>query len=484
MSPPPPGAARALTKAPMLLRQTLHYLPAQILGPVAQFVAVLAWTHWLATSDYGFISLILAVQELAFLVGLSWWTHYTVRYLPGLADPGPYRRNEGGVMLLGALVQVPIVLAALGLTGHLGDPGLVTATIAFTLSRSLNNHLGERARALGDVPTYSIVQVAGPLVGFGLGLAFLQVTPGTTAVIAGFAVVQVAVMPLLAARLAVSARSKIPPDADILRLAFGYGGPLLVAGGLGWISVNGIRLVVEHQDGLVQLGLLSVGWNLGQRLIAVVATLVTAAAFPLAVRAAAEGGAQAGIAQIGRTTILLVGLLLPAAAGIAAIAEPLILAVVGAEFQDATRTVLPLAAAAAALRNLRMHLADQVFLIAEQPRALLRLNLAEAVTTVVLCALGLAFGGLGGACLGVLAATGASTVVAFVIAWRRYGLVLPVGPILWLVAAAGIMGAVTRLDVYPSTYWGLALQVTAGAFVYLVLAGLVLRPWLKGLNRA
>lgn len=466
----------------MLLRQTLHYLPAQIVGPVAQFVAVLAWTHWLAPSDYGFISLILAVQELAFLVGISWWTHYTVRYLPALADSGPYRRNESGVMLLGALAQVPIVLAALGLTGHLADPGLVAATVAFTLSRSLNTHLGERARALGDVATYTIVQVAGPLVGFGLGLAFLRVAPGATAVIAGFAVVQMAIMPLLAARLAVIAAPRIPPDSDVLRLAFGYGGPLLVAGGLGWVSVNGIRFVVEHRAGLVELGLLSVGWNLGQRLIAVVATLVTAAAFPLAVRAAADGGAQAGIAQIGRTAILLVGLLLPAAAGIAAIAEPLILAVVGAEFQDATRVVLPLAAAAAALRNLRMHLADQVFLIAERPRALLRLNLAEAAATVVLCALGLAFGGLGGACLGVLAATGAGTVVAFAVAWSRHGLVLPVGPILWLAAAAGIMSAVTRLDVYPPANWGLAMRVTGGALVYLVLAGFVLRPWVKGLR--
>ncbi|WP_375409519.1 lipopolysaccharide biosynthesis protein [uncultured Methylobacterium sp.] len=460
----------------MLLRQTLNYLPAQLVGPLAQFIAVLAWTYWIAPSDYGFISLMLAVQELAFLIGMSWWTHYTVRYLPALADPSGYRRAESGVMLLCALTQVPVMLLALSLTGHIAEPGLVAVTLAFAVSRSLNNHLGERARALGDVTTYTIVQLAGPLAGFALGLAFLELLPDATAVIAGFAVVQIAILPVLTRRQNLQTRLDWPPDRDLLRGALAYGGPLLVAGGLGWLSVNGIRLVVEHGQGLVQLGLLSVGWNLGQRLIAVVATLVTAAAFPLAVRQAAQGGTQAGIDQIGRTAILLFGLLVPAAFGIAAVSDPLIRAVVGAEFQEATRIVLPLAAAAAAVRNLRMHLADQVFLIAERPRSLLALNAVEAVATMSLCAVGLAWAGLAGACLGVLAATCVCALVGFAIAMAGYGLKLPLRDIALLIAAALAMCAVVRLDVYPPTNLGLALRVAAGAAVYMALAGLVLKP--------
>lgn len=460
----------------MLLRQTFAYLPAQLVGPLAQFVAVLAWTHWLAPADYGLISLILAVQELAFLVGMSWWTHYTVRYLPALADPEPYRRAEGAVMALCGLCQIPVMGLALGLTGHLDEPALVAATLAFAVSRSLNSHLGERARSLGDVVTYTIVQLTGPILGFGLGLALMAVALGTTAVVAGFAVVQVAILPLLAGRLRLLNRILLPVDGAILRAAFGYGGPLLIAGGLGWLSVNGIRLVVEHGEGLVALGLLSVGWNLGQRLIAVVATLVTAAAFPLAVRQAAQGGTQAGIDQIGRTAILLFGLLVPSAIGIAAITDPLIRAVVGAEFQDATRLILPLAAAAATIRNLRMHLADQVFLIAEHPRSLLALNAAEAVLTMLLCVIGLLAGGLPGACLGVLAGTTFCAVAGFAIASLRYGLRLPLRDIAALTAASVAMGLLVRLDVYPAENWGLAVQVAAGAAIYLLLAGLVMRP--------
>jgi len=58
-----------------------------------------------------------------------------------------------------------------------------------------------------------------------------------------------------------------------------------------------------------------------------------------------------------------------------------------------TRTVLPLAAAAAAVRNLRVHLADQIFLLLERPGFLVTLNAGETVATVLLCAAGLAWAG-------------------------------------------------------------------------------------------
>lgn len=459
----------------MIIRQTLLYLPAQLVGPLFQFVAVLAWTHWLQAADYGFIALLFALQELAFTLCMSWWTQYTVRYLPGLADRTAYERGESAAMVVAAITQVPVVLAAMALTGHLDSAALALATLAFTLSRTLNTHLGERARALGDVLTYTIVQTAGPVLGFGLGFLLMEAWPGALAVVAGFAIVQIAILPLLASRLDLRPRASLRIDATLLRAAIAYGGPLLAAGGFGWLCLNGIRLVVEWVDGIAAVGLLSVGWNLGQRLISVVAMLVTAAAFPLAVRQSAQGGRQAGIAQIGRSTLLVLALLLPACVGLVAVARPFTELFVGAEFREATLIVLPLAALAAAIRNLRMHSVDQVFMIAEEPHFLLILNVAEAAGTVALCALGLAWGGLAGACLGTLAATTASTLACFAVAVTRHGFVIPLGAVLRIAAVAAAMAVVIRLDIYPPGAWGLTAQVAAGALIYLGLAALALR---------
>ncbi|GLS44520.1 lipopolysaccharide biosynthesis protein [Methylobacterium brachythecii] len=463
----------------MMIRKTLQYLPAQVVGPAFQFVAVLVWTHRLQPSDFGFIALVFAVQELAFTLCLSWWTQFTVRYLPGLADRSAYERSESAVILLSALAQLPVVIVALALTGHLGSPALIGATLAFTLSRTINVHLGERARALSDVATYTIVQLAGPVVGFAAGLALMSVWPDTVAVVAGFALVQTAILPVLARRLGMRLGFPAATARAPLRAALAYGGPLLIAGGFGWICLNGIRVVVERVDGLAMVGLVSVGWNLGQRLIGVVATLVTAAAFPLAVQRVAREGVGAGIAQVGQTAILTLGLLLPAAVGLALVSRPFTQVFVGQEFGAATLVVLPLAALAAAVRNLRMHTVDQVFMIAERPGFLLGVNAVEAVATVALCAIGVTLDGVRGACLGPLVATTGCALYSFVVARTQHGFTIPLQAVLRLAVATAAMSAVLLLDIYPKGAWGLAAQVAAGGAVYLGLVALTLHKVLR-----
>jgi O-antigen/teichoic acid export membrane protein len=49
----------------MLLRQTILYLPAQFVGPLAQFVSVILWTYFLSPEELGAFALITAAQELA-----------------------------------------------------------------------------------------------------------------------------------------------------------------------------------------------------------------------------------------------------------------------------------------------------------------------------------------------------------------------------------------------------------------------------------
>jgi hypothetical protein len=64
----------------MLIRHTLAYLPAQLLSPLLQLTAALYLTYVLGAADYGLAMLIFASQELVFLVCLSWWTTFYLRY--------------------------------------------------------------------------------------------------------------------------------------------------------------------------------------------------------------------------------------------------------------------------------------------------------------------------------------------------------------------------------------------------------------------
>ena len=49
---------------------------------------------------------------------------------------------------------------------------------------------------------------------------------------------------------------------DMIRVAFGYGMPLVVGGLFVWLANNGLRFVIEHTEGTAAVGLVTVGWVL------------------------------------------------------------------------------------------------------------------------------------------------------------------------------------------------------------------------------
>ncbi|MBV8663029.1 MAG: lipopolysaccharide biosynthesis protein, partial [Hyphomicrobiales bacterium] len=63
-----------------LLRNTLLYLPAQLLGPALQFAATVIWTHLFDPAVFGCVTFVVAVQELTGGLGLGWWSVYMLRF--------------------------------------------------------------------------------------------------------------------------------------------------------------------------------------------------------------------------------------------------------------------------------------------------------------------------------------------------------------------------------------------------------------------
>src|SRR5947209_6162941 len=72
----------------MLLKHTLLYLPAQFLGPLSQFAALLLWTHFADGRTVGAVTLITATQELLSATLLGFWSQYVLRHMGGLVKAG------------------------------------------------------------------------------------------------------------------------------------------------------------------------------------------------------------------------------------------------------------------------------------------------------------------------------------------------------------------------------------------------------------
>ena len=429
----------------MLIRHTILYLPAQLLGPLFQFIAAVVWTHWLNADAYGVLTYILASHELIYVACLAWWSQYTLRYagsFDGVDERARFQSSENAIILYGLPAQAILAILLLAALHVPLTPAMVSGAIVCCISRTITSHLCERARGAGRIAVYTVGQSVGPVVGFGLALALVKfVAPTPEAALAGFAIAQTAGLLWIWRELQLSTAIG-RPDRAIMKGAILFGAPLLIAGAVAWISANGIRLVVEHVEGTEAVGLISVGWGLGQRLSSVVAMLVTAAAFPLAVKHLVDGSREGAIKQLSMGGAILFGLVAPAAAGLMLVTKPMVELMISQPFQAMTIAVLPLAALAGAVRNLRIHFCDQIFILFERTDLNILINVIEAVGTVVCCFVGVVHGGLPGAAAGCLAGATIGALFGFILGVSRFGLVIPWDHIARISAATAVMCSV------------------------------------------
>ena len=280
----------------MLFRNTLLYLPAQIIGPLAQLVAMVVWTHAIDDLTLGVITLVTATHELLQIVFLAWWSQYALRFLGRYQDAGDaarFYRTENAMLLGSAVAQTLVVVVILfTVISPDADASLVIATIAYVITRTLNLYIGERARVRNQIGVYSIQMTLGPALGFVLGLVLIKLMGRSAAwPLAGYAIAQFVAAVIVIPRID-AGRGLWPLDREIIAHAARYGMPLILGGALGWVGLNASRFIVNELMGVAAAGLFAVGYGLGQRAATFAAMLVTAAAFPLAVKSMERHGSK------------------------------------------------------------------------------------------------------------------------------------------------------------------------------------------------
>ena len=453
----------------MLLRQTLLYLPAQLLGPVFQLISAFAWTHYLVPAEMGSFALISAAQELAFSVALMWFSLYTVRYFDSGAaadDTTRFHATESAV-LIGATLAMGLALTVIPLgQGGALTGSLLAASLAFVISRSLVSYLADRVRTAGDTIAYTVLQSSGPVAGFFIALLLVKIFPATAAtVLTGYAIAQVASLIFAALRLRFSLR---PHDGSwhVVKQAMSYGLPLFFGGLLIWIANNGLRFLIEWKEGVTAVGLVTVGWSLGLRAAQFASMLTTAAAFPLALNRAREDGMAAGQAQLVDNGVLLVIALAPAIAGLYVIGQPLIALIIAEPYRQITTQVLPLALVTGAARNVRLHFANQVFLLRERTLIPVLNDAADAVLTLFFGGIGLWLGGLTGCVLGVMAGSVLTLISGLIASWRWYAFTFPLADVFRIGTATLAMALAVASINTKSTALSLSIAVMIGGLVY------------------
>ena len=454
----------------MLLRHTLLYLPAQIVGPLFQLIAVIVWTHVVDEHTLGVITLVTATHELLQIAFLTWWSQYALRYFGRYQDRGESSRfhcTENAVLLVSVLLQSVVVIAILLLVIAPGaNTALLVATTGYVISRTLNLYIGERARAHHQIGVYSIQTTVGPSVGFIVGLILIKLV-GQSAEwpLAGYAIAQFAAAIMVLPSIGYG-RSFWQVDREILHQALRYGIPIVIGGARGWVGLNASRFIVNEMSGVAAAGLFAVGYGLGQRAAAVAAMLVTTAAFPLAVRSMERSGASLAMRQLADNGALLIAILAPSITGIYMLRAEIVHLLIAAPFQQVTLAVLPLSALAGSIRSVRAHFVDQAFLLHNRTQLMIVVAAIDATATVVLGLVMIRQWGLVGAAGATVLAAIAAAIVSFAIGFAKFGLMLPLNHLVPITLATAAMTAVLSQLPEATSLLMLTAHIAVGASVY------------------
>ena len=426
-----------------MVRHMLHFLPAQLLAPAAQLVSMVLWTHWLAPAEMGVFTLVTVAQEIAYTVCLAWFSIYALRYVPRDDDRPAMQRflgTENAVVLGSALASM---LAGLLVAFTLPEDGLMARDALvvglYFATRGVNAHYAERARAQAAFGAYTLLQTSGPVGAIGLGLlAFQYFEPDAFVLLGAYAAAQALGTALALPFMRMHWRL-VRPDPAYLRAAVAFGGPVLGLSVLGWIAENYIRYLVQWQAGAVALGLMIVGWSLGRRCAAVATMLVATAAFPLASKLLNEGRRPEALAQLGVNAALVLGVLAPVTAALAFLGPALVSLAVAADYRDITAELLGWSVLGGALRNLHVHVTDQVMVLERRLGMVAVIDVVEIVLCAAATWAGLLLAGLPGALAGQ--ALGSLLALGLSVRWahRHLGLVWPWGASVRILAATAVM---------------------------------------------
>lgn len=462
---------------PRLFRQTVLYLPAQVVGPFSQMAAAFIWTHWLTPEALGAYAIIIAVQELTYLLVLSWWSSYVQRFVTtheGVDESLRLDQMEASIQLLAGVAQTGLVIAALAIAfDYIVSVELVIATIAFTLTRNLTTHFAWRARARFETVAFTLLQSMGPTLGLAFGLISVSMIAATPAMLLwSYAAAQLLGLAIALPLMRFDIR-KPRVDWSLFERAWTYGAPLLLAAVLAWVSVQGIRFIVEYEQGAAAVGLVTVGWWLGLRLTAFSALLVTGASFNVAVERVRETGDESALPQFATNGALLLAILVPSVVGAFLLNKDIVWALVAEPYREITTTILPLSILAGALHSFRDHGPDQPFLVFARTKLAALTTGLEAVLTVLMCWAGLKLGGFHGAVAGCAIAALIAAGFSFALARMLFGYYLRWRDLARIAVATAVMALAQMLMPGAGSLLRLVIEIAVCAAVYFAVMGVL-----------
>lgn len=457
----------------MKARGAFAVAPLQIAQALIGFGAIAAFTRLMSPEDFGRYALALSASMAAHTLLFTWAEAAAFRFFASARAERRLRDHYATLLALVVLLGVSVLAATAALLFFVGLHREMAVLPAFAAAaavfRFLTRITRESDRAALELGRFAALETAYIAIGFAAGIAFLTVADlGPAAPFAGMVLAGAIVALIDAPRLIARARGGVvSPQRAFVYAA--YGAPLAMALGVDLIVQTSARFLLAAQAGAAELGAYAAAFGLA-RPLDLIFMGAGAALSPLILTAFEDQGDDAARGQARSAFSLLVVLALPAAAGLALVAEPLTALIIGEGLRAAAGAALPWMALAALIGGFNLYYWSEAFQLKKRTglRALIMLA-PGAVQLPLTLALAPAFGATGAA---IAAAAGAIVGAVLLALIGRKLIALPIawGVLARAGAATAIMVCIVLMLPRGGDATDLALSVTAGAISYAIAA--------------
>ena len=317
-------------------KETLLYLPAQLVPALLAFISIPLFTRMLSTGEFGRYTLLISSIGVMSIL-LSWLQMAVSRFYPALPQAElPILVRTALLALIGFGVVIGLMAyggSYLALTAESSYRPLIGIGVLIFIFQGVFFLLAQVLRARLRPGVYSLFVVWERCATLGLSVLFVASfglgVPGMLwAVVLG----SVSALPWLWRQVFQGVRTIGPISAPMLRELAAYGLPLTIGQLGGWVLHMSDRYQIQAFYSAREVGMFAAAYTLASHSITVYARLIRLSSDPLLYKTWEQKGQEATRQFLNAITRLYLLVGIPLVVGMSVLAKPTMQVLTGADF--------------------------------------------------------------------------------------------------------------------------------------------------------
>lgn len=457
-----------------LLKHLTGYMPVSLANGLVGFGGVYVFTRLLGGEDYGRFALLFSSMALLHTLTLTWAEAASFRFAGKAVEegdlPGHYR--TGLSLIAGSLLPMALGIGGLALIFR-NDPAYL-AVLPWLFGVAMINTFGQLAleahRAHQRVRRYALAETSRVVLGFlfGVIVAYLG-GMGAAAPFVGMAVGGLIMLMREGPWLAGQARGGTL-NAERTQAWLRFGVPVAMAMGLDILLSVSDRFLIKFYIDEYAVGAYAAGYGVADKPVLMICAWAALGASPLMMAAYEREGKAAASRAAGDLFRMIIFLGLPAAVGLALVADPLAQATIDEELSAQAAQIIPFIAFSGLLNGVLIHYVSESFQLVRKTQQRALLMIVPVLVNIVLNVILLPELGVMGAVYATVISYALAVALLGVYGRKLLALPVPLGDVARVLVAALCMWPVIAHLPDLGGWSELFLKVFAGGAIYSLVA--------------